>query len=99
MLVAPPSPPTRDASTLTFWLTGAVASSRGLTGVSRERLRRRGPGEDSTAQDAVARRFPHPPGEYPNRTPPAAPRRRLTDLSTNAYHPPDDDAPCVPWGT
>ena len=34
-------------------------------GVSRERLRRRGPAEDSTGQDRVARRFAHTPGEYP----------------------------------
>lgn len=36
-----------------------------LLGVSRERLRRRGPAEDSTGQDGVATRFAHTPWEYP----------------------------------
>ena len=41
------------------------APSMRPAGVSHVRLRRRGPGEDSTAPDALARRFPHTPQGYP----------------------------------
>ena len=78
----------------------------GASGCSHERLRRRGPGEDSTARRPAARRFCHTPGEYRSvarRTASGPPRagarsvvaRGLTLFSGPAYHPPDDDAPCA----
>ena len=45
--------------------TVACPPSTRSAGVSRERLRRRGPAEDSTGQDGVARRFADTPMEYP----------------------------------
>lgn len=46
-------------------MTRSPCHVRGVLRVSRERLRRRGPGEDSTGPEAVARRSAHTPRGYP----------------------------------
>jgi large subunit ribosomal protein L34 len=74
-------------------------------GISRVRLRRRGPGEDSTARPAVARRFSDTLGEYSSTAdrPSVSHERPSPGASSfdtprgRTYHPPDDDAPCAFW--